>query len=601
MESINYDNKIEKIILIFFSNLLTIAIILAFLFPAKNYEISIYENLPFFSLFIFIIVPILITIILIYLIFNKNIPFILFCSFLFLLVLNRLIVQWLPFIRGYYTITGDHISQIGICKDIIQYGFFGKDNFYPITHILLSITNLISDISIIDLGNYSTGIISGLFLLWIYILSKKITNDKKIQYLCLIFASITFFSRYELYLMPNGWSIFFIPYILYLFYIYFIEKQKNFKIPFLLSLLIIPYFHPLTALYLIILFILIGIILILIDYILNKYDFSIILNDFPKTPIIVLSISFFSWILSFNVFYDNIRSFINALSGGDIPTFFDRVNIGISKLNLDIFDFILFLIREVGQTFIYIILSLISFCILIKSKDYFKSYKFLFILFIISGFTIFLYFSTVFNLLPGLSTIAGQRLIAYMSIFMPIFVGYGFLNISNNIFDKFIKIGFIILILSSSILSILSFHPSPHVLTPGAHVTKKEIDTAEWIFIKKDNNVSIFSILYPIKRLSHIIFGYETGKKLNPDFHQIPDHFNLSELKTDLYFSQSKGYLLISSIDYQTYTTVWAPVNRFKKEDFAKLYLNPLINKIYFNGESNMVYLMRYGKTNIID
>jgi len=580
----------EKLILIILFISLTYAIISIFLSPTKSYELSIYSNIPEISLLILILIPLSITIILLTR-FNKDIPVIIILFLILVLFLNRFIIQWLPFIRGYYTLSGDHTTQIGICKDIIQYGFINQDDFYPITHIFLTIINLISSISIVDIGNYSTGIISALSLLWIYILSTIIFKDRKIQIFCLVLASITFFSRYELYLMPNGWSIFYIPLILFLFFKSIMVNKINFKFSFLLTLIIIPYFHPLTSLYFIIIFLIIGFLFLIISHFQLIGDFnknSLFMKNFPFIPLFILFISFSSWILSFKLFYWNIRNFINAVMGGDVPNFLNRVNSGLLKLHMNTLDFIIYIIKETGHVFIYIILSIISFFIFIKTKKYFDSDKILFILFIISGLTGLLYFSTVFNLLPGLSLIGGQRLIAYMSIFMPLFVGYGLYNIViKKITNQFMTVIFIIFILIASGLSILSLHPSPSVLVPGPHVTNKDVTTAQWILTNNEEEITVYSLLSNLKRLSHIIFGESAGKEKYRPLN-IADHFNFMASDDDINSTNSKKYMMITTIDKITYTTVWAPVGRFNEDDFIRLNLNPQVDKIYFNGEGEI-------------
>src|SRR5690606_11254393 len=175
MNQYNNINLKEKLILIFLYNLMTIIVLYSFFSPSKFYEISIYSNFPNIILLFLIAIPLIITIIYCSLITSNKIPPESIIFFLILLLfMSRLIIQWLPFIRGYFTFQGDHMSQIGICKDIIQYGSINQDDFYPITHIFLTIINLFTDVSIVDIGNYSTGIISLLFLVWLYILSKII-------------------------------------------------------------------------------------------------------------------------------------------------------------------------------------------------------------------------------------------------------------------------------------------------------------------------------------------------------------------------------------------------------------------------------------------
>ena len=87
--------------------------------------------------------------------------------------------------------------------------------------------------------------------------------------------------------MPNGWSILYWPIVLF-FYFKSLTKKYSMKytILFLITLILYPFFHPLSTVVLILMLVVIGSIEFLIPIFENK-KILLITSSFPLTPILL--------------------------------------------------------------------------------------------------------------------------------------------------------------------------------------------------------------------------------------------------------------------------------------------------------------------------
>jgi len=395
--------------------------------PAVDYELSVYEMIPL-PVWSFLVFSNLAGLILtFYQIGKKDSEKWIWISGLLILLLNRLTLQWLLFIRGYYTLHGDNMTHLGLIKDIILFGHASPENVYPMTHILLSSVILISNLPLVDVANYSTALISILGVFFIYLLSKVVLDDQNARIIALTSAIAVLFDNYSLYLMPNGWSIFLVPIVFYLFFKDKLSKKMNYKLTFLIVIIMYPFFHPLTSLYLISAFFIVGFIQFYIcDIQKSEFNLTKIGSAMPINQILVLFITFFMWIVSFRLFSQNLIDIYLIITTGNEPNrYLDKVDDSLSKLGLGMTDFLWFIFKSMGHDLILLLISAFSFFYFIRSNDYRKTGNLpLVALFAVSGFGFFLYAGRIFGLIQGLSAIGGERLISYVGIFVPIFVGY---------------------------------------------------------------------------------------------------------------------------------------------------------------------------------
>ncbi|MEM2175384.1 MAG: hypothetical protein QXI58_07185, partial [Candidatus Micrarchaeia archaeon] len=484
---------------------------------------------------------------------------------IFAILMNRLIIQWFLFIQKAVALNGDHLTQLGQIKHILNNAHYSSENFYPITHTIISQFLLITDLPI-NVANYGTGIISAFSIVWIYLLSKILFEDARLQKITLILGLLTFFDRYSLFLMPNGWSIFYLPFILYIYFKYSKEKKPIVLLIFILSILILPYFHPLTAV--------IFIVTLIIFLFLNIYQNK---GTIELYSIFVITIIFISWIMNFKLFESNFKILYRVVFTGEtFGTYLSRIENSITKLGLDILGIIRLFFIEMGNKAILILLAIFSFFYFLCNRSSYRNFPEILRLYLISGIIFILYLMHLIGIVK-LEALAGERILAYLYCFIILLLPIIFIvNKSKIILLTIFSI--------SVILGIISLYPDPINFKPSAEITYGDLSPASFIFSRGYESSSKFLfILTDPKRYRDFYFG----GKLEPfsrDF--VGDHFNnINNLATN------ERYLIINSIDKITYLSVWKNVGRFSEDDFMQLYLKNSTNKIYTNG-GNEVWLV---------
>mgnify|MGYP000197394530 CR=1 FL=1 len=291
--------------------LIALSNIIAFFHPARGYELSIYKSTPAL-VWIFLIISIAggVTIIVhqVYTKEYKNSNFWLFG--LLILILSRMSLLYIPFIRGYYTWRGDNISHIGAVKDVLLTGHVATGNFYPGTHILLAELTSISGAPIELIANHITGLFSILYVVFIYLLATTVLHERGQQ--LLVFGAIggVIFNDYEVFLRPNALSFLMLPLVLFLYF----KHSIKYRIPFVILLVLYPFFHPFSSIVLVASFIAIGLSQATLGY---KYKIGRKEREpFSIVPILIVLCILLPWILSFQWFELNIRLLFKRLTTG---------------------------------------------------------------------------------------------------------------------------------------------------------------------------------------------------------------------------------------------------------------------------------------------
>ncbi|MHB1041648.1 MAG: hypothetical protein ACYC0Q_02290 [Eubacteriales bacterium] len=588
--------------------LLALALHIAHQAPATGYELSIYSSTPslvWFLLFISFIGGISIIIHQIATKEYRNSHY--WLIGLLILIISRISLLYLPYIRGYISWRGDNITHLGLVKDVLSSGQFAIDNYYPVTHILLSQVISITGMPNITVVNLSTTMLSVIYLLSMYLLATAVFPYQGQQLMVLVLTGgVMIGGGYNVFLMPNGWSIFLLP---LLFYIYFKHATPSYSVLFVIILILYPFFHPLSSLMVIISFVILELSRWLFP-ILFKYKtrISLPLNEKQPsaTPALIEMVIFLPWVLSFQQFHWNIRLIWRQITTGVGPDVFSEIGNSLNKVNVFGKDFIILFIKMYGTTFIFIILAVAGVFFLwrqirsgnIKSKRYnLFSLTWVFLL----GGLFYIYY-----LLggPGSTALAGGRILFYVEIFTPIFAAITLYELLRRLnFNYLSYAGIICLVVLTSALSIASLYYSPYIIQPNPQITQMDMTGITWFIEKKDRKIECANTLSNPGRLTQGILGSVEARKrkdINRYIPQIPDHFGYYEYNTlgDQY-SEDK-YITISQMDRLTYVTVWRQVGRFNESDFVRLEGDPTVNELYSNGELDVCYVISYQKTSLI-
>lgn len=575
--------KIEILFPLFLYALTIIALITIAKNPTTGYEISIYDSS--FNELAIIVASSLGAIIYVYFIDKERKIFI--TLVLILVIMNNFILLSLPGLRG-YIIQGDidSLTHLGFMKDIIQKG---NSNYiiYPISYFLIISIYLLSNIMPIQTSAYIGPIFSILYSIYIYLLSKKISNSHN-QSIFILLSSLTFlFLGFEAELKPQFLSLIIIP-----IFLYFLFSKQLFgtKIILILLVILVQFFHPLTSVYFVVS---ISLIILYMLITKEKYVAATSYNNY-KNLLLIGIISFILWIYNFQIWNFQINRLYKMING-DFSSPINNVESSFVKLKLTIFDIVEIFIRMYGHILIFGIISIIFILYYFKfrEKDSKKDLINILIILFISGLTIQMLIvggGIDLNIFRGLN---------YVVVLTPLFVG-SFLYQLKEKFTKGLIISIIILLIISLswLIGVFGIFPSPYIKMPNVQVTKADIHGADWFFKYKNSNVSYIGG-YIYVRFSHLILGINaTSIRKNDPTHweyMLPDHFNYDKINIMGENFTEDMFMPISIYDKLLYTTgPWKPVGRFTNKDFDNISYDVSIDNLYDNGAMNIYYIRSF-------
>lgn len=588
METYNIPIKI-KVLLILSCVFVSISNIVAFLNPANGLEMSVYNSTPLVVWAGIILCAIISFSLLAHQACRNctsNIS--IYISGVLILLLSRISLLYVPFIRGYYTWRGDNLTHIGFLKDIFSNYHLSSYNYYPITHLLLAEISYVTNLSIETVVNYSTALISAFYVVSIYLISTIIFEGKKGRILSVALAGIVLFDTYNVYLMPNGWSIFYMPFVFYAYFKSFSNENIRVGYRFLLVFLLVlyPFFHPLSSLMMIFMFCMLA----TIGYILNykSEDLRKYIKSVPSSGLL-LEITILSiWILSFRRFHANFQNiFYSILKGGHFSAL-NQMTESLDKIDIHGFELLSLIFKMMGDEFIFLMFSFLAAFIILKNFN--KNLHFHIVLlgsctFMFGG----LYAAYLFNLIPGLENIGTSRLVSYLMLFTPIYVAFTICSSQKK--HRIISLFIILMVLLASFISILSLFPSPYITQPTSQVTFMTVSGVAWFSEYRNSEYSEITILTPTYRFADSILGFDASRDSFGSYDPIPNHFNYSQFDYLGASYDEDKYALITKLDTVLYDTVWKPVGRFTKNDFERMKLDISINKLYTNGEFDIHYV----------
>ncbi|HDR72759.1 MAG TPA: hypothetical protein ENN85_02420 [Methanoculleus sp.] len=563
--------------------------------PATGYEISIYESTPLiawacviFSLFAGILIIVR------HVFAGRADTNHFWIVGLLLIVLARFTFLYIPNFRGYFAWQGDHITHLGMIVDIAESGSI-LGNYYPLTHIVLAEAHLLTALPVEFLSLYSTAFFSVFSVIAIFLLASAVFEDKRMQLLSIAAAGGVFFSSYDVLLMPNGWSMFLIPFLLFLYF-----RSRNslqYRILTVVILVAYPFFHPLSTVMVIKMLVVIGVLGILFSYIENQHaGFNIHVKQFPFFEVLLLSCIFIFWVLQFSRFEINLMSiYTTIILGGSLPSDpLADMSEKLLKVNMGTIDFLTYTIKTLGSEAIYLLFTVLATIVVVaryRNERTFGSMG-IFTSFLIITYLIgILYLGYLLNVFSFLESLDPVRLQAFAVLFTPLAVAFVISYLLAKQHRAIARIC-VALILIASILSIISIYPSPYILQPNREITMMDMAGMGWILDSRDKDTDFVCINSPPTRYADAILGkQQSSQTMRWKYPTIPDHFGYDQHPSLGYVYAQNQYAALTKMDRIMYSTVWEPVGRFNDADFERLNADRSVNRIYDNGETEVYYI----------
>ena len=588
-----------------------------------GYELSIYDSVyyPLFGL----ILSILINLIVVIVSTHENCKY---GKYLGLLNIGlcALLVILLPFIRGYaYASLEDNSSHIGYILDVLTIGHIPQNNVYPAVHLLSAISISITGLPLNIVAYLIPPCYYIIYAFSIFLLCRSVSSENVA--LIAAICSLTPLCYYYSQIMPMGTGFMALPLVSFFLIKIFHHQSLNWSIPFLIYIIILPFWHPLAflmTLAIVILFLIVA--TIYRSKLQIKSLFSSINSHITRYIMYFVIISlmvFFYWSLQnliIDGFLGSVKSIFDASPATVAPV--DAAGNAFAKLGLNFADIIYLYVKLYGPLTVFGFFSILgSFYVLnrFRSSGFTKSVwydKYLFSLIFVYTVFFTLCIVAAIDFVMPLTELGSQRFLfsIYAVIPVPAALGLSLLlpktwaylkreksDASNklNQMNIFKSICLILVLTVCFSIAFFSFFTSPAVYRPNSATTVKEVSGAEWIL---NNGCISYNVLWDGKSVSRpyqysdAIFGtFSDAKypKTEPNLYEDEfAHFRYEKFSTlGSSISANKYLILREDVNLLIYRELYPLLARYTPSDFIKLSGDDSTNLLYSNDEME-VYLV---------
>lgn len=606
VQTLNIDKLLAAIACVFIALAL---IIIASTPPATGYELSIYDAYPLYFWFLLIAAI------------GCGIGILLHQAFaekksrwwlagLAAIILANSIFLLLPEFRGYFFVgRGDTPSHLGYIKDVLNTGHIGKSNFYPIEHILSTSLVRVAGVSLENIPSLFFVLFSGVYIVNMYLLARSASNRSGYSLLAIAFASPLIYSFFHANIHPSMLSLFMVPLLLYFYHRreqLSYGKFQNTVLVFLLAFCI-TFFHPITTLFAIAIFLAFGLGHALYSRLLSHNTPQIGQNGIAGKSFlgisIVMFIAFFTWYFSYSCIqrsFKQVYDWVVYQIGTplvevqlELLAYAELTPLQTFELFVNRYGAISLLLLISGIAFISVLRRSLSRKHNLEPMNFIYAIQFVVALFI--GATM------LFGYFAEYNPVRVARFPLLMGTVLSGLVVYDFIagnpqnpnkgGVSAQRLGLMIAIGLVIMAMVT--LGMGSVYRSPRVCGSNHQVTQMDIVGTEWFGRSKSPDTPVIAYSSGlIRRFEDYNFGAESSPipraRVAPE--RLPSHFGYDEhnqVAEALGFQDR--YMVIFGLDKMW--PMFFPENvrpkicQWTEEDFAKLRADSSAAQIYANGE----------------
>ena len=564
-------------------------VLVNFLPPAAGYEISVYGELP--PIFWISIVGAMVAGALLILgAANSPEDRSWFMGIVFL-VGSNLILTLLPIIRGYQMYgRSDAMTHLGYVIDIHETG--GIDgNLYPPLHIITMTLEEVTGGDPMMIGLFLPPLFSFVFFGGLVYLAIHYFDSRMSVLLTLPIVLLPVLRHAHLGFRPFDLSLMLLPIVLFLLLKAQQDLAPKHRVIFVVVLFGILLFHPLTALFVVILF---------IGFNLPSSIPHFVPDSLNPTHFVSLSAAIFlAWYSDFSGIisrFDRVYQTIVADETGDAPVdayagtvdqaspgMVDLIEIGVFRYGIES------ALIGLGMLFLGV-LAIESF-----RTDKRPTLRTLGFGVVFIGFSVASIFFLVFDLI-----VPPERPLQIAKVLSVLFVGalmYKFTNHATSSPDRqserLMVVGAVVCLICLLVtLSVFSMYFSPLASETNHQVTAMEVEGSEWLSKHGTaaEDLSEFGMRF------HRFSEAQGGTTGSPQFwgETPPDHFNYHSYEHlgDTY--PTDRYLIITQQGRELYPELFPnyPENwRFSPDDFDDLERDESTDRIYDNGDFNLYFI----------
>ncbi len=598
-------NRIIKIIASICFVLIAVALLIIRDSPATGYEVSIYEATPtlvWLSLFFSIACGIGI---IVHQVYSQEEHSKLWILGLALILTSNTIILSLHILRGYalWTGSGDPATHLGWIQAVIRDYQVLSGNFYPITHIYLAQLSTILGVNPIVLFKWVPVLFALLAVVFTYLLARYLLPEKR-QVLLATVAGTVLIHGWYLSLTPNHLSNLLFPFFIYVLLVSVYVRMWQWKLLFIIIVLLVAPLHPnpTFALLIVLLALWLGRLVPTNPFQKSHKDRVIVTGYLGLTiTTIMLLVSWgITWISSFGVWDRMIRNIHILVTEGAV-TYWNMLMSDVQYAQAYAFSIGEYFLKEYGGFLVFITLTLIAVPILLKKRSSDTRFSK-----ITALFWPLAMFTVAFLLVYLQNTAFSPRLLVYIIILCPIFVGFTLAEFQDWVasrrssLKKVVSIVIAALLLAVSVGGVLKVYPSPYIFASNRQTTQAEIQGGDWFFQNKGDTAEVSYWRTNLGRFSYfLLIPYKGGEFSlqryvpNEEWKERPQHFGYGEHSM---IGQSYGkdaYMVLGEQDRVLYTGVFPELAEVGvlPEDFIKLASDPSADKLYSNGGLDVWYI----------
>jgi hypothetical protein len=502
-----------------------------------------------------------------------------------LLLLSNALFLLLPIIRGYmFYGYADPMSHIGFVRDIISSGDV-VNNIYPPMHLLVMALSEATGVGLLTVGLFVPFLFAGLYLGGMYYVLQYLFDSRKQVLLSLPFVFLPILGDAHISLRPFDLSLLFLPVVFYLFFKSQRSPTPSTRIAFVIALVTLLLYHPLTALFIVGVFSL---------YFIARIVPGI--DDRYSTPTNFISLSvviFLAWYSNFAGIISRFRTAYYTLFGpnsGESPA--DRYVETAEQASPRLIDIAREAVVHYGVDFVVFGLGFLFLAV--------GAVLFVRQVYMPTSYTVMLGASLAVFSFGGLAflifdlIIPPSRSFQIAKICAIVLAGQLFYLLSTRsdvgqnqlAIQSGVKSLFVVALLVLLALSLVTFYPSPYGTADNPQVTAMEMSGAEWIEEHGNTDNDLAGVELSHRRFHHAQKGVSEPAAFSSG--PIPERFNYNEgpslgadYADDSYLTVTRRGRFLYPELFPNYREYW----RYNSADFARLERDQTVDRIYDNGD----------------
>ncbi len=534
-------------------------------------------------------------------------------SGLFIVIFGNLIVMWLPLFRGYFLADlADEASHLGFIRDIVLHGHFGKSNYYPVSHILAVSLSYISGLDLTTIIKVSPSIFYLVYMLGLFVFSRALAQRLGQVLMVMAFGSVLLFTYFSVLFLPVQFALCLSPLILML-----LQKRSllsglsvQHSLCFLIFLVLIPFLHPMTALFLVATFL----IYETCTRLGKRMGLGHRLGAFPHSVPSVLPaaallfIVFFTWFSAFAIFQAQLWLAYTWFVFGIGRTPMEGLLEILRKEGFTAFEIIRILINNYGHDLLFILLSAAASLIVWRKvfSPHGREKATVGEVFLSSTFLLFSLFFMWSLIVPFVTSIRSLRVYSWPLMVAVVLNGLvlgKWLADSKGIKFQVSRVLLTGIILVAMIIGMLSVYDSPHIQTTNLQLTEMDWVGMEWYYAYKDPGMTVHLGEFA-PRARDGIFGIDSSAPV-PLGIFLPTPPQLGYDPNSKYSSSGAGWVIspaaphepsltsivwmdsyvITTTHARTYVTLHPKRWDISADDLNKLNSDYAVGRIYYNGD----------------